>query len=205
MSLRLARLLSIIGHPLLVLPFAALLLINARHAKAAQTFSIAACFAAVALGVMLYSQWQVRRGCWQHIDASHPSERATLNRFLLLLLTSGALLAWWRAQPELALGLGLSAVLILAALLLSRWCELSLHVACAVYAAGLLSPLGLPAMATTTLFATALGWSRWRLGRHTPSDLVVAAIAGASAAWLYVQWKMMEASVTGVMLSGVML
>lgn len=189
---RFARAVSILGHPLLVLP-AALLLPAALRGGDPRTLQAAlagfALFAALVLG---WSWWQVRRGRWAHVDASQQSERRSLNRTLLVLIGLGALLAW-RAlpTPDPALALALSAGIVAVAMLTAPWCKLSLHVAFAIYAAGLLWPLGAIAIAVCCMFATGVAWSRLRLSRHRPRDLFAGAAAGLLAAVAY--WSTLHA------------
>lgn len=181
MSIPLARALSIFGHPMLVLPMAVLAIALAQGDRRTAAWS-AMGFGTFAALVMGFSWWQVHRGRWGHVDASARHERGALNRFLLVALTAGAVLVAWRgAQPALALGLALSAGMILVALFTARWCKLSLHLAFAVFAALLLRELGAAWMAAALLFAAAVAWSRLVLERHTPRDLVAGAVAGAAA------------------------
>jgi len=140
-------------------------------------------FTAFATVMMAYSNWQVRRGRWSHVDASGKNERRSLNRFLLvalLLSTAGA--AWLGFSTELTLGLALSATMVATAMLTSRWCKLSLHMAFVVFAALLLlfdAPwwAGLAGLC----FAGAVAWSRLALRRHVPRDLIAGAVTGALA------------------------
>ncbi len=181
----LARAISILGHPLAVLPPAVLLALAARD-PGMPLAAIALGFAGFGLLVLGWSWRQVRRGRWAHVDASGREERGSLNRFLLIAIAVGALLAWWRMPtPDLALALALAAGLVALALLGSRWCKLSLHLAFAVYAAGLLWPYGSWAVLAGLGFAAAIAWSRLRLSRHVPIDLIVGAVAGAGAAGAY--------------------
>jgi membrane-associated phospholipid phosphatase len=181
MSLPLARALSIAGHPMLALPLAVLAIALAQGDARTAAWS-ALGFGAFAALVMGYSWWQVRRGRWRHVDASATHERSTLNRFLLAALTTGAVLvAWHGGQPLFALGLALSAAMILTAMLTARWCKLSLHLAFVVFAACLLRELGAAWMLAALLFAAAVAWSRLALQRHTPRDLIAGAVAGALA------------------------
>lgn len=184
MSDRLARSISILGHPLLTLPSAALCLSAVRDPG--RVWPTALGFALVAAAVMAFSWRQVRRERWTHIDASRPEERAGLNRALTWLLIAAAALAMLRGMRELALGLALAASLIVAALVLTRWCKLSLHVAFAVYAAGLLWSLSSFAALVACAFAAAIAWSRLTLARHQPRDVAFGAVFGAAAAAAYV-------------------
>lgn len=191
MSQSIARILSILGHPLLVLP-AALLLPSVLTPSAPQVRdapslpAVAVGFAAFAALILGWSWWQVRRGRWAHVDASGRDERDALNRGLLAMILVGALLAW-RALPQsdLFLALSFAAAIVATAILSARVCKLSLHFAFAVYAAGLLWPLGKAAMAAGFAFAAAVAWSRLRLSRHRPRDLIVGGLVGLFAARLY--------------------
>ncbi|MBD9478040.1 phosphoesterase [Pseudoxanthomonas sp. PXM02] len=181
MPLPLARALSIFGHPMLVLPMAVLAIVLMQGDGRTALWS-AAGFGAFGALVIGYSWWQVRRGRWSHVDASARHERSALNRFLLVALTAGAVLMAWRGgQPLFALGLALSAAMILIAMLTARWCKLSLHLAFVVFAACLLRELGTVWMLVALLFAGAVAWSRLALQRHTHRDLVAGAVTGALA------------------------
>lgn len=181
MSHALARALSISGHPMLVLPLAVVViaLVQGDRGAAAGAALGFGLFAALVMG---FSWWQVRRGRWAHVDASARHERGSLNRFLLVALVAGALLVAWRGtQPLFALGMAMSAAMILVAMAATRWCKLSLHMAFAVFAAWLLRELGIAWMLAALLFAAAIAWSRLALHRHTPRDLVAGALAGSLA------------------------
>lgn len=193
---RLARILSILGHPLLVLPMALALpvaLQTGLNDSEWRTLKIMLVGFALFVALMLGWSWlQVRRKRWTHIDASQPSERRSLNRTLLIAISVGTLLAWrGLPTPDLALGLTLSAGIIAVAMLSARACKLSLHVAFSLYAAGLLWPLGRVAVGAGCMFAVVVAWSRLRLSRHEPLDLFAGAAAGLFAAIVY--WPALHA------------
>lgn len=194
MTNALARALSILGHPLLVLPAAALLLAADGGAGTPGLSRLAFGLGGLAVLVVAYSWWQVRRGDWDHVDASAGHERRTLNRFLLTAFAAAAVIAWTAGQREFALGLALSALLIAVAMLSARWWKLSLHVAFAVFAAVLLANLSWQACVIALLFAAAVAWSRLALARHRPRDLAAGAVAGALAGGLF--WRLLP-SVAG--------
>lgn len=180
MNHALARVVSVSGHPMVALPLAALALTAARgQYRIALWMTLG--FTAFAAVVMAYSSWQVRRGRWSHVDASGKNERKSLNRFLLAaLLVSTACAAWSGFSAQLTLGLALSAAMVLAAMLTSRWCKLSLHMAFVVFAVFLLL-LDAPWWAGLAglCFAGAVAWSRLALRRHVPRDLIAGAAVGA--------------------------
>ena len=182
MNHALARVVSVSGHPMVALPLAALALTAARgQYRIALWMTLG--FTAFAAVVMAYSSWQVRRGRWSHVDASGKNERRSLNRFLLAaLLVSAACAAWSGFSAQLTLGLALSAAMVLAAMLTSRWCKLSLHMAFVMFAVFLLL-LDAPWWAGLAglCFAGAVAWSRLALRRHVPRDLIAGAAVGALA------------------------
>ena len=180
-----ARVLSIVGHPALLMPAAVAWSASARGAPAQVQHLVVSASIAVALGVGAYSLWQVRAGRWSHVDASMPCERRQLNVFLVLLLfgVSGAL--WAFGQPLLVpLGLGLGGAVVLATHLLRRWLKVSLHACFAVYAAALLWPAAL-AVGAVLLLAAAVSWSRLALRRHTLAEVLAGLATGASAGCLF--------------------
>lgn len=188
---RLARIFSILGHPLLVLPIATLLPVALRDGDPRMLARIALGFLIFAIGVLGWSSLKVRRGQWAHIDASRQPERRVLNRRLLLAITLGAAMAWaGLPTPDVALALILSSGIVAIAIISAGLCKLSLHAAFALYATGLLWPLGMAVVAAVTLFAAAVVWSRLHLSRHQPRDLVAGAAAGTLAAAVY--WPLLS-------------
>lgn len=187
----LARALSILGHPLLLLPAAALAAMAAGGEHDALP-GAALAFVLFGAAVMAWSQWKVRRARWAHVDASQQGERRSLNRTLLWVLAAGAAVAWYCGAPALARGLVAAAAILVLALLSARWCLLSLHVAFAVLAATLLWTVAPWAALAGLAFAAAVAWSRLTLARHTPRDVVAGALAGAFAGalfwWLQFGW-----------------
>lgn len=181
MSLGFARTASIAGHPLPMLSltlFALAFHAGADRATLVRTGAGLALFAVILLG---YSWWRVRAGHWIHVDASHVSERQQLNRVLVGLIMAGAVVAALSSSMTLALQLTLAALPIVIALLTTRWCKLSLHLAFVVYAASLIAPVSMATSIALLLFAAVLAWSRLRLQRHIPRDLLAGAAAGALA------------------------
>lgn len=176
-----ARALSVVGHPALLMP--ASIAAAAHMADAPPPLLRLAVGAAVvvALIVGLFSLWQVHTGHWRHVDASLPGERRQLTRLLAALLCAVAALAWASGQaPPVATGPLLVALPVLAAHALRARMKLSLHAAYAAFAAPLLWPqlLGVGAAATLAL---GVAWSRLVLRRHTRAEVWTGLLLGAAA------------------------
>ena len=175
-----ARVLSVIGHPALLLPVAVTAAASAAGTPAPLLRVVVGTILAVALIVGLYSVWQVRAGRWAHVDASHPRERSQLNLFLALLLCAAAALLFTLGQPPaVAAGPLLAALLVLLTHGLRRWLKVSLHAAFAAFAAALLWP-DLPAALAVGALAAAVGWSRLVLRRHTRAEVLLGLLLGAA-------------------------
>ena len=180
-KLLLARALSIVGHPALLMPGAVVWSARLNHAPPAVLQAAVAACGVVVLCVAVYSAVQVQAGRWQHVDASQPHERRQLNLVLALLLLGLAGALWWAGQPESAvLGLALGGAVVVLASGLRHWLKLSLHAAFAVLAAALLWP-SVPAVLALLALAAGVSWSRLVLRRHSRAEVLAGLLAGAAA------------------------
>ena len=171
-----ARLVSIVGHPAVLMPVAAVIAAPWEIGRAALVISLAC--ASVAVG---YSFYKARRGDWAHIDASAPAERAQFNSRVGLGLLAAAGVLWLAGlHVGFPLAVGLSGLIVAVGYLLQRVAKLSLHVAFAVFAAFLVWPNYIAAIALT-LVALGVAWSRVVLRRHVVADIILGALVGASA------------------------
>ncbi len=180
-----ARVVSIIGHPLIFLSTAALIAATEKGVSMQQLKFIFITLVMLGLISMAYSYFQVRSGRWTHIDASAQGERKTLNIFLATLCLLSAGIVWVLSdRPHMAIALALSGALFIIALLISKWVKLSLHTAFAVFATTLLWP-NIFAVSIGIIMTALLIWSRLTLGRHVVKDIIVGFVTGACAGVLY--------------------
>jgi len=185
MRVAVARAISIVGHPVVLLPVAALVAASTQGASARQLLLIGEALAAFGAIVIGFSWWQVRTGRWSHVDASVRGERNSLNFFLAALCLSGsALLLLLTHQVHMAVALALSGALVVVALTISRWVKISLHVAFATFATALLWP-NMPAVVAGIVATSAVTWSRLVLGRHVAADVATGLLFGAAAGIAY--------------------
>lgn len=176
-----ARLISVIGHPGLLMPVAVFGGAVLRDVPTAAAVAAVGATLAVSACVGGFSLLRVRAGRWRHVDASIPIERSELNLFLILLMVlAAAVLAATGQPPAIAAGLALCGGIVGFGHVLRAWLKVSLHAAFAVLAAALLWPSTL-AFGLTLAFAVAVGWSRWQLGRHTAAEVFIGLAAGGVA------------------------
>ena len=174
-----ARMLSIVGHPALLMPASVVGAALDRGVPRSVLVTAAGASLFIAAVVGAYSLVKVRAGAWRHMDASEPRERLQLNRFVIALLGATALLGWAGGLPRaIVLGLVLSALIVAFAHGLRGRLKTSLHAAFAVFAAAVVWPNPVAAAVVLGL-ALGVAWSRCVLGRHTVAEAVVGLLAGA--------------------------
>ncbi len=184
--LAVARVLSVLGHPVLLLPSVVMWAIAARDAGPSVMRAAVLASVAAATAVAVFSWVQVKRGAWTHADASVPGERRQLNRFLVPLLWGLALLLAVTGQPlAVVLGMVLGGAMVVCAQALRHQMKLSLHVAFAVFAAALMWPHAGAVLSLLGL-ALAVSWSRCVLKRHTRAEVAAGWLAGLAAAGVWV-------------------
>lgn len=180
MDSSLARLVSIAGHPAVLMPTAAVIASPGHLTQTALLVSLVC----VAL-VVGYSFYKSHRGDWSHIDASAPVERAQLNsRFSLGLLAVAGVLWFTGLQVSVPLVVGLSGLIVLTGYVLRHLAKLSLHMAFAVFAAFIVWPNHAAAVGLAAV-AAAVGWSRIALRRHTAADIILGAVAGVTGGLVF--------------------
>ena len=188
MRIAIARAVSILGHPVVVMLITALVVASSRGAAILQLRFVGVAVLTLGIIVLGFSWLQVRAGRWAHVDATSPTERTSLNIFLAGLLFVGATVFWFLTHQVVFPGaLALSGALIVTALLVARWVKVSLHTAFAAYATALLWPLTL-AVLVGILTTAVVTWSRLALGRHGAADVIAGLALGTTAGAAFHFW-----------------
>lgn len=172
---RAARVVSVLLHPFAV--FAAIAMAAAWRLDPGSLGRTAAGIGVAVAIVWAFVLQRHRGGHWRTVDASRRQERPLL--YLLVLLVAGGYW-WWMGGHRSAASQGvLAAVAMLCiAAVANRWIKLSLHMASLAFAGMVLwRLLGTPALAAFALLPL-LGWSRLRLGRHTPAEVLGGTLLG---------------------------
>ena len=183
-----ARAVSIVGHPVVLVFVAALISASGRGASLQQLRWIGGALATLGVIVLGFSYVQVRTGRWSHVDASVRNERNSLNVFLVVLCFLSALLLWLVTRRlSMSVALALSGALVVVARLVARWVKVSLHAAFAAFATALLWPIKIAVVGGMVVTA-AVVWSRLVLGRHVAADVIAGLLLGVAAGGAYQMW-----------------
>jgi membrane-associated phospholipid phosphatase len=186
--LAIARAISIVGHPAVLLLVAALIAATTQGSSLRQLWLVGGVTVILGSIVLVFSWMQVRAGRWSHVDASALGERTSLNVFAGTLCLVSAALAWHLTQrTQMSIALALSGAIFVFALAVARWVKVSLHVVFAVFATALLWPDRL-AVIVGVLVTAALMWSRVVLGRHVAADVAIGLALGMAAGVAYLAW-----------------
>ncbi|HSC79719.1 MAG TPA: hypothetical protein VLC08_05165 [Chitinolyticbacter sp.] len=182
MKHRIARTISIVGHPLITLPLAVCTTVEPPGLLRQAGLALLA----MVLLTVLFIGWHVRHGHWDNIDASRAHERRRWNAFLAILLLGASIgFAFDPATRGLALGFSCALLPVLLGMLLSDWLKLSQHVAYATFTALLLAGSGLVFTLAALLAVGPLAWSRVVLEKHTPLETAVGMASGMLAGGVF--------------------
>jgi len=182
--LHLARWVSIIAHPIVLL-IVMIGLAGNDHPELSRPGSILFLLAAGILPILVLMERMFRTGRWKTRDASEKRERPIV--YVVALGSVCVLLVWalvqqiWSLVPGLAalgilLGIGLAAL---------RWLKMSFHLSIAAFVGGALFEDARMVSLAVLAVLPLLAWSRLVLKKHTLREVLVGAglglVAGAAA------------------------
>jgi hypothetical protein len=177
-----ARLVSIIGHPIALLSLLLFLAQAHRDSQSAgRTMLAFTMIVLVPLGLLI---WRSRAsGRWRTVDASDKADRPALYATIALaLLGAGAYFHFVEGSAVLVRGCVVIGSMMLVAFALNHWIKLSLHVAFASFCGLLLTRVQFSAGLPILLLVPPLIWSRLVLSRHVFPETMGGLILGCAGA-----------------------
>jgi membrane-associated phospholipid phosphatase len=177
-----ARFLSILGHPFVTV--AVMVSVStmqlSKPQEALRALVVVGLIAIVPVAALM--AWQVRRGAWQNVDASNRRERPVLfGVSLAVLAVLVAFLMVRRPDSFYAHSAAGTLAMLVVCAIATRWVKVSLHLAFAALAGTSLALLGSPVGWLLLGGVPALAWSRLKLERHRPIELVLGLVIGVAA------------------------
>jgi hypothetical protein len=185
MTVLLARWISIVGHPFILLTALTFLIAYSRGGIVPAIRIAGLLVGVVVLPLLLFIRRRLARGVWQTIDASSPKDRPAL--FLAAFAAIVPLSLWFmlaERSADLLRGLAAAAMILVTAAVLNHRVKLSLHMAFAVFAAFFVVRLWHGCAVIVLIFLPGLAWSRLILLRHTIPQVIGGTLLGAAAASL---------------------
>lgn len=174
-----ATVLSIVGHPFVLLPLTVLMSVR-------QSLFIALIYAgSTILPLMLVIRRKVRAKEWTDSDVSEPRQRRQFYWIVLVVIgLSIALFSLLHFPRPLIVGAAVSFALLALGMLINLWSKISMHMMFCAYCGVILTRTGVTASVTALCLLLALGWSRVVLGRHTVPQVVSGAGLGVIAGFV---------------------
>lgn len=177
-----AQVVSVIGHPFVLLPLTAVIA-TLQNASPWRAFTIGSITVLATVFPLLFIiRRRVKAGKWSDHDVSERSERGNFYVIVIPVLALSYVLFRFLDFPRpLLLGMIISLVLLVAAMIINRRSKISLHLIFAFYCAVSLIAVGFWIGAGFILLAVAVGFSRVILRRHTTAQVVSGALLGSTA------------------------
>jgi membrane-associated phospholipid phosphatase len=171
-----AMVLSIVGHPLIVMPLTVLISVR-------QPFFRTLIYAGITiLPLMFVIRRKVRAKEWTDHDVSEPRQRREFYWVLLVVLGGSiALFSLFGFPRPLIVGTAVSFGLLVLGMVISLWSKISIHMMFCAYSAMILTRIGVAASIIALGLLLTLGWARVVLGRHTVPQVISGAAMGAIA------------------------
>lgn len=176
--MRVAAVVSGLGHPLLTTAVFAVGVAWQRLPGAAGAWAVGSVLAVV-VPVGLWSWRQTRRGVYSNFDVSERAQRHSLYPVLLGLLGAATAALFGLLQAS-EFGYGLLAAWLMLVLCygINAWLKVSLHAAVSFFLACVVLHLAGSWGWLALGLAAAVAASRWVLGRHTGPELLVGTAVG---------------------------
>jgi len=177
-----ARLISIVGHPFVLL--ALLVLLPRLQDSPSDALHRTLLFGGIVLAPLTLLIWRsVSSGKWSTVDASEREERPLLYKTALSVSVLAIVyFGFVEHTPAMVRGCGVAAGMIALAAVVNRWIKISLHIAFACFCGVLLSRARLAFGLPVLLLVPALIWSWLVLSRHVFSETVGGVILGVLGA-----------------------
>jgi hypothetical protein len=179
MTTKIAKCVSVIGHPLLTIPiFVVSVLFHFQDFKSALSTSVL-----IVLGIIvpliIKMYWGKKNGVYANFDVSDQGERKSWYFFAIVLLSFTVIIIFATSKSHLVrVGFLLSVLLLFSSQVVNYYIKCSLHVSFNVFLSFLIVPINLYFAALLFLFVVVIAWSRVYLRRHTIKEVTIGAILG---------------------------
>ncbi len=182
--MRVGRILSIVGHPFLLLPTSVFLATYQDDAttRARMFVPIVLALASIAL----YIVWKLKKGDVSNVDVSDRTQRGGIYFApILCMVVLYLVLNYLVGNTHAARGVAAALALLISHALANPWIKASLHTSFVVLAAAYLLP-GRPMLAALFVgLALLIAWGRVAYQRHSVREVVVGFAFGVLAAAAY--------------------
>ncbi|HVE58024.1 MAG TPA: phosphatase PAP2 family protein [Pyrinomonadaceae bacterium] len=181
-SHQIAKVISVIGHPFVLLALTILVAAASRESPARAAGIGAIAILATIFPMLFIIRQKVKAGKWSDHDVSDAAERRNFYPLMMAVLGFSLVVFYLLGFPRpLLVGMIISLAILFVAMVINRWSKISLHLTFAVYFAVSLLAVNYWMSGGLLALAIAVGWSRIKLERHNPAQVLSGALLGAIA------------------------
>ncbi len=179
MKQKVAKCISVIGHPLITIPLFVIITTFSQNDFKKAVFISSLIVGCVFLPLVLQLYRKSKNGTYTNFDVSDRKQRKSMYLFIVpLLLVVTAVLYLSGQSANLCLSVFCALVLIFISQLVNFYVKSSLHVSMNIYLSFLIMPMNTVIGIIVLLFTALIAWSRIVLGRHTFKEVWVGTILG---------------------------
>lgn len=179
MKTNLARLISILGHPLLTLPiFAVTVLFTYEKFNQALIHS-SLILGGICLPLCLKMYWKTKSGSYTNFDVSDQKQRQSWYVYAVVILLLVTIVLFVTEQPRtLRLSILFALILLTISKLVNFFIKSSLHVSLNIFLAFLIMSINLLIGLIFLCSIFFIAWARLVLKRHTLKEIITGALIG---------------------------
>lgn len=179
MKLKLAKVISTIGHPLLTVPMVVIFLVTQYESAKNAWFISSLIILGVIVPVIVKLLKNLKEGSITNFDVSDRNQRKSFYKFLIpILILVNLVLHFTNQSYPTRLSFGIASLLVVALQLINLKVKASIHVAINVYLLYLLVQHSSILAILFGCLIVGIAWSRLVLKRHLLIDLIWGAILG---------------------------
>jgi hypothetical protein len=180
MKLKIARIISVIGHPLLSIPVFVVFVMYANEGFKKASFISFLIIGCVFIPVFLRMYIKSRNQSYTNFDVSDREQRKSLFIFVLpILIIVTFILFITKQSPNLCLSVLFATILIFISQITNLYLKSSLHVSLNILLSFLMMTMNFKLGIVFLLFTGIIGWSRIITGRHSIKEVLYGGFLGS--------------------------
>jgi len=189
-KIKIAKLISVIGHPLLTIPFYVAIVMFAFEDFEKALLNSVLIIGCIFLPLILQMYIKSKNGTYTNFDVSDRIQRKTLFSFIIPLMIVVTIISF-KTSPDsdFSLSVLFATILVVISHIINLFTKISLHVSLNIYLSALVTTANLRFGIAVFLFSGLIAWSRIALKRHTFKEVAFGICIGLiiSTSMLYAE------------------
>lgn len=179
MTQKIARVISILGHPFLTIPLYTLIITFSLMEVQKALFISLTIIGGFFIPISLWNFVKTRKGIYTNFDVSDQKQRNSMYLFAIpALLIVLAVFYFTNQSHNLILVILFALILLISSYVVNFSVKCSGHTSLTIFLSFLVLPVSFTAAMIMLVCAVAIGWSRLALKRHTFTEVVAGMILG---------------------------